>query len=378
MERRKIENLGIETSLLGFGCMRFPTLEKGKIDEIEAEKMIDEAKARGINYFDTAYVYHDGQSEPFIGKVLNKYDRSSYYLATKLPVWLVHNLEDAKRLFEEQLARLDKEYIDFYLLHALNTERFQAMKNLGIIEYCEELQRQGKIRYLGFSFHDGYESFEEIITYRKWDFCQIQYNYMDTEEQAGDKGYLLAEKLGVPLIIMEPVRGGALAGFGDDVNEMFQKLEPDKSIASFALRWVASHPNVKVILSGMSTKEQVEDNLNTFENYVPLKEDEIEKIKDIVTVLRSRVQNGCTGCGYCMPCPAGVDIPRNFKLWNTFYVYGNYSSVSWEWENEMPESTRAKYCIKCGKCEKLCPQKLNIREDLVKAQSDLEKKNINA
>ena len=207
MEKRKLEKLGIETSLLGFGCMRFPTLPDGKIDEAEAERMLDKAIASGVNYIDTAYPYHNGESEPLVGKVLKKYDRSSFFLATKLPLWAVNSVDDAKRIFEEQLQRLQTDYIDFYLLHAVNKEKWDAMKELGVVEYCAKLKEEGKIRYYGFSFHDDYEVFDEILHYRDWDFCQIQYNYMDTQEQAGDKGYALAESLGVPLVIMEPIKG---------------------------------------------------------------------------------------------------------------------------------------------------------------------------
>lgn len=371
MEKRKMEKLGAETSLLGFGCMRFPTTTEGKIDEARAEKMLDMAYEAGVNYFDTAYPYHDGASEPFVGRVLNKYDRNTYYLATKLPVWLLEKEEDVERIFNEQLERLQKDYVDFYLLHALDKERWEKIKSLKVVETCEQLQREGKIKNLGFSFHDDYDVFEEILTSRNWDFCQIQYNYMDTEEQAGDKGYALTEKLGVPLVIMEPIRGGSLAGFSEDIEEMFHALDKEKSIASYALRWVASHPNVKVVLSGMSTEEQAADNLKTFGDFKPLTEKEHETIDKVVQTLRSRVQNGCTGCAYCMPCPAGVNIPRNFKLWNQYHVYQKYEAVKFGWEG-LAQKERAESCIKCGKCETVCPQHLSIRENLERVQKDLE------
>ena len=374
MEKRKLEKLGIETSLLGFGCMRFPTTAEGKINEPEAEKMLDRAIAAGVNYIDTAYPYHGGESERLVGKALKKYDRSSLYLATKLPVWLVNSLEDVDRLFNEQLEKLQTDYIDFYLLHALGKDRFEAMVKLGVVERLEELKQQGKIRYLGFSFHDSYEAFEHIINYREWDFCQIQLNYMDAEEQAGLRGYKLAEEKGVPLVIMEPVKGGSLAAFAEDITSRFRSLQPDASAASFALRWVGSLPGVKVILSGMSTMEQVEDNLKTFGEFKPLSEKESQEIKDIVALIKSRVQNGCTGCRYCMPCPAGVDIPGNFRAWNTYHMYQNYNVVRWNWENELGESKQARCCVKCGKCEAACPQKLSIRQDLERVQADLDKR----
>ena len=202
MEKRKLEKLGIETSLLGFGCMRFPTTAEGKIDEPEAERMMDRAIAAGVNYIDTAYPYHNGESELVVGRVMKKYDRSSFYLATKLPIWMVKDASDVKRLCGEQLKKLQTDYIDFYLVHALNGKRFDELVELGCIEELEDLKREGKIKYLGFSFHDGYEAFEHILNYRDWDFCQIQLNYMDTEEQAGLKSYELTEKKNVPLNIM--------------------------------------------------------------------------------------------------------------------------------------------------------------------------------
>ncbi len=374
MEKRKMENLGIETSLLGFGCMRFPVTAEGKIDEPLAEQMMDKAIAAGVNYIDTAYPYHGGESETFVGKVLSKYDRSSFYLATKLPCWNVKEKEDVMKLFEEQLGKLQTDYIDFYLMHALNKDSFHRMAEMGVVEILEGLKAEGRIRYLGFSFHDGYEAFEEILNYRDWDFCQIQLNYMDAESQAGLKGYRLTEEKKIPLVIMEPVKGGSLAAFADDITEKFRSLDPEASAASFALRWVGSLPNVKVILSGMSTMEQVEDNLKTFSEFKPLSAEEKETIDGIVALINSRVQNGCTGCGYCMPCPAGVDIPGNFRVWNTYHMYQNYNMVKGSWERNLGDAKQAKNCVKCGKCEKACPQKLHIREDLAKVQADLEKK----
>lgn len=374
MEKRKLEKLGIETSLLGFGCMRFPTTKEGKIDEPEAERMLDKAIAEGVNYIDTAYPYHGGESELVVGRVLKKYDRNSFYLATKLPCWEVHKTEDIDRLFQEQLDKLQTEYIDFYLMHALNRGSFDDMVKLGCIEKLEQFQREGKLKYLGFSFHDGYDAFEYILNYRDWDFCQIQLNYMDTEEQAGMKGYALAEKKKVPLVIMEPIKGGSLAAFAEDITEIFRKLDDKASVASYALRWVGSLPNVKVILSGMSTMDQVEDNLKTFADFKPLNEQEKKTIDEIVTLINSRVQNGCTGCRYCMPCPAGVNIPGCFSAWNRYHMYQNYNVVRWQWETELGEKQQAKNCVQCGKCEQSCPQKLSIREDLKKVQSDLDKR----
>lgn len=369
--RRHIKKHDIDISLLGFGCMRFPTID-GKIDEARAEKMLDEAIAAGVNYIDTAYPYHNGESEPFTGKVLNKYPRDSYFLATKLPCWEVNSLDDAKRIFNEQLKRLDKEYIDFYLLHALGKDRWHKMRDLGVVELCEQFQREGRIKHFGFSFHDSYEAFEEIVTYRDWDFCQIQLNYMDTDEQAGIKGYELCERLGIPVVVMEPVKGGSLANLPDEITEQFRALDSTASTASWALRWVATHPNIMTVLSGMSDEAQVADNIATFTDFKPLSAAEQSAVRNISEMLRSRVNNGCTGCNYCMPCPAGVNIPYNFKIWNTYGIYENKGAANWQWTHDISPEQKAVNCIKCGKCEASCPQKLPIRKHLEILQNELD------
>jgi predicted aldo/keto reductase-like oxidoreductase len=325
-----------------------------------------------VNYFDTAYPYHDGKSEIITGKALDRYDRASYYLATKLPVWMVESVADAGRLFDEQLKKLNKDYIDFYLLHALDRGKFDKLVSQGVLELMDKLKEEEKIRYLGFSFHDDYEAFEHILEYRDWDFCQIQLNYMDTDTQAGMKGYKLTEKHNIPLIIMEPVKGGSLANLPESASNYFSAIHPSKSMASWALRWVASLPNVKVILSGMSNEQQVADNLDTFENFKALDETEQNAVINVAEALKSRVKNGCTGCAYCMPCPFGVDIPGNFRAWNEFGMYQNEGEVRWFWEKGIKDAAKAKNCAECGQCEEACPQKLSIREDLKKVQSEFD------
>ncbi|MDE6919285.1 MAG: aldo/keto reductase [Lachnospiraceae bacterium] len=373
MEYRKMENLGISTSLLGFGCMRFPTNADGSINEEEALAMIDRAYQAGVTYFDTAYPYHGGMSEVVTGKALARYPRDSYYLATKLPLWSVKTLEDVERIFSEQLERLQKDHVDFYLMHALGKDRWQFAKELDVLGHCEKLRAEGKIRYLGFSFHDNYEAFEEIITSYKWDFCQIQLNYMDKDTQATLKGVELAEKLGIPIVVMEPVKGGSLANLpSEGINELFQKVRPGATASSWALRYAGSFDNVKVVLSGMSTMEQVEDNLSTFAGFEPLSDEEQAVIEKVSDALRSRVQNGCTGCRYCMPCPAGVDIPRCFGIWNQYHIYENVNEARWNWKNGINEANKASNCVKCGKCEQACPQHIAIREDLARLQAELD------
>ena len=373
MEYRKFEKLGVSPSLLGFGCMRFPLNPDGSICEEEAEKMVDTAIQAGVTYIDTAYPYHNGDSEPFLGRILKKYNRKDYFLATKLPIWNVKTLDDAKRLFDEQLQRLDTEYVDFYLLHCLDKEKWQTVLDLNLIPYFEELKAQGKIRFFGFSFHDDFEVFEQIATYRKWDFCQIQYNYVDTDIQAGDKGYALTEKLGIPLVIMEPVKGGSLSFLPDDLAASLKAERPDSSISSWALRWVASKPNVKVVLSGMSTMDQVEDNLHTFDKFEPLTEKETNLIAKTADNIKKRTKNGCTGCAYCMPCPFGVDIPKNFRIWNELSMYGNKEKAKQAFFHDLNSAARADQCQKCGKCETVCPQGISIRENLAEAANDFNK-----
>ncbi|MDE7272000.1 MAG: aldo/keto reductase [Lachnospiraceae bacterium] len=373
MEYRKMENLGISTSLLGFGCMRFPTNADGSINEAEALAMIDRAYHAGVTYFDTAYPYHEGRSEVVTGKALARYPRDSYYLATKLPIWNVRTIADAERIFQEQLDRLQKDYVDFYLMHALNGKSWEIVKNLGILAFCEKLRAAGKIKYLGFSFHDDYEVFEEILTSYKWDFCQIQLNYMDKDTQATLNGVELAKKLGIPMVIMEPVKGGLLAKLpSDGIEELFRKARPEASASSWALRYVGSFDNVKVVLSGMSTMEQVEDNLSTFECFEPLSDTERAVIEKVADTLHSRVQNGCTGCRYCMPCPAGVDIPRCFRIWNQYHIYENEDEARWSWTKEMEDAKKASNCVRCGKCEQACPQHIAIREDLARLQKEMD------
>lgn len=372
MEYRKLEKLGIETSLLGFGCMRFPVTQDGSINYKEAKQLIDLAYHNGVNYYDTAYVYHGGESEPFIGKALEQYDRSTYYLATKLPCWQVNSLDDAKRFLKEQLEKLNRDYIDFYLLHSMGRDSFDKMVRLGVLDYLVSMKQEGIIRYLGFSFHDSYEAFSYILQYHDWDFCQIQLNYMDTDIQAGMKGYELTQECNIPLIIMEPVKGGSLANLPQDAAKYFSDAAPGKSIASFALRYVASLPNVKVVLSGMSNHDQVTDNLDTFANFNPLSDAEQAAVEKVTQVLKSRVKNGCTACSYCMPCPYGVNIPENFSIWNNYGIYNNTGSTKWSWTKGFADSAKAKNCVECGSCEALCPQKISIRENLKQLQEELD------
>lgn len=371
MKTRTFDKLGIQTSLLGFGCMRFPTLENGKINEAEAEAMMDKAITSGVTYIDTAYPYHGGDSESFVGKVLKKYPRESFYLATKLPVWKINHKDEVLPIFQEQLTKLQVEYVDFYLLHALDEARWDALVEQGVLDVLDQLKAEGKIKFIGFSFHDEYPVFEKIITARAWDFCQIQYNYVDTEIQAGNKGYVLADKLGIPLIVMEPIKGGNLANLPEDIARFFKAYYPKKSLSSWALRWVGSHKNVKVILSGMSTMEHVLDNLDTFHNFKHLSQEEYELVNKVTEIIKSRTKNGCTGCEYCMPCPHGVNIPRNFKIWNDWAIYRNDDQATRRYFKDLPAEERADMCQACGACEPQCPQSIQIIADLARVHEEM-------
>lgn len=373
MEYRTIryKNGEDRVSLLGFGCMRFPKTGEGRIDYEKARGMLEAAMKAGVNYIDTAYPYHDGESEPFVGRVLAGYPRDRYFLATKLPVWKADTGEEAQAVFEEQLSRLQVEYIDYYLLHALNRERWDKVVKSGILTWAEQLKKEGKIRRLGFSFHDDYEVFREILTYRQWDFAQIQYNYMDRDTQAGDRGYVLAEKMGIPLIAMEPVKGGTLAVLPKEAEDVFLEASPDASPASWAMRWVGTHPNIKVILSGMSTPSQVEDNLRTFSPFQPLNEEEGLVVEEASGVIRSRIKNSCTACRYCMPCPLGVDIPGNFAIWNEGSMYDREEDARKAFKSKQEEGAGADRCAKCGACEEVCPQGIHIRDDLEMLMGEL-------
>lgn len=373
MEYRTWEKAQIAPSLLGFGCMRFPLNDDGTIQKEETEKMLDYAISQGVNYIDTAYPYLNQQSERFVGEYLKKYNREDYYLATKLPIWLVNQPEETEEYFEEQLRRLQTDYVDFYLVHAMDRERFEKMEQFHIFERLTEYKNQGKIRFLGFSFHDSYDVFETIIKSHPWDFVQIQYNYMDTDFQAGDKGVKLAGEMGIPLVVMEPIRGGSLLRLPEDIMQVLKDYDPSASLASWPLRWVADHPQVKVVLSGMGQIEQVEENVRTFSDSKPLSKEEKALINQVRSMILERQKSRCTGCEYCMPCPFGVDIPSNFKYWNEDSMYMDQAGK--RHYKMLDEKERAANCHQCGKCEKVCPQHISIREDLKQAAFDLQEEN---
>ena len=365
--RRRYKNTNLTVPLLGFGCMRLPTLspDRPDIDYATAKKMIDTAMKAGCNYFDTAYMYHGGRSEKCLGELLQAYSRDSYYLTDKLPVWFARKSSDLEKIFNEQLARCKTDYFDFYLVHSLGVANWKTAKRFKAYEFLAQKKKEGKIRKLGFSFHDTPELLKEIIQAHPWDFVQLQINYLDWELYRSREQYEIAAKAGVPVIVMEPLRGGALASLSPDAAKILKKAEPRLSTASWAFRFLAGLPNVLCILSGMTLPEHMEDNIRTFTPIKPLSDSDRKTLDEALAVYRKQLAVPCTSCKYCMPCPVGVEIPKIFGLYNQYKISGN----KWLFSNNyssIPEDSRADACVNCGKCMKQCPQKIRIPDELKK------------
>ncbi len=361
MEKRFIKRLGKEISLLGFGTMRLPILgdKTENIDYATAQKMVDYALDMGVNYFDTAWSYHGGLSETFIGGALKKHPRERFYLADKLPTWAIGSTRDAERIFAEQLKKCQVEYFDFYLVHTLNEEFYKIYREFDLFELLEKKKNQGLIRHLGFSFHDTPALLARIADEHPWDFAQIQLNYLDWETCDAKGQYEALTQRDIPVIVMEPVRGGALATLNENAAGILRKADPTVSLASWAIRYAASLPNVMTVLSGMSTPEQVEDNIRTMTPFRPLSEAEHATVDKAAAAFRASGTIPCTGCRYCMDCPSGVDIPRVFSIYNLYCVSHN-PYVFRNTFNSMRASERASSCTSCGACLKLCPQGIDI------------------
>lgn len=359
METREFK--GKKISLLGFGLMRLPLLGESKKDiDLEAsEQMVDLAMRSGVNYYDTAWPYHDGASEPFAGRVLSRYPRDSYFLASKIPPWKVKAPEDVDRLFAEQLRRCNVDYFDFYLIHSLNRDYYRISREMRIYENLREKKEQGLIRHLGFSFHDTTDLLRTIVSAHDWDFAQIQLNYVDWERtKAGEQYAILTEKK-IPVIVMEPVLGGVLAEPGPQAEALFADADPEASAASWAIRYAASLPGVLTVLSGMSALDQVEDNLKTMRNFRPVSDKERAIILEAATAYRKSGTIPCTACGYCMECPAGVDIPRLFSIYNHYCMRKNPVAFNNSYRT-LKEGQEAHNCIACGECLERCPQGIDI------------------
>ena len=361
MEYRTLRGTDEKVSLLGFGCMRRPRLDpdKPEIDYELGQKMVDYAYAHGVNYFDTAYPYHQGLSEPFIGAALKKYPRESYNLVTKLFIPALKEECDIDRIFNEQLDRCKVDYFDFYLAHALNAERFELIERLHVFERLSEFKAQGKIRHIGFSFHDTPEVLERILAAHDWEFAQIQLNYLDWELQNAERQYELIEQKGIQCTIMEPVRGGMLAVLTPEAIECFKQADPNASAASWAIRFAASKKNVLTVLSGMTNLDHVTDNVNTIENFRPLTKEDEAVIESALAAYRKAVTIPCTGCRYCMDCPSGVDIPKVFAAYNR-YATSRSRAMFDKLYLELAEVERAESCVACGSCLPKCPQHIDI------------------
>ncbi|WP_303871224.1 aldo/keto reductase [Acetobacterium wieringae] len=380
---RKFGKTNEEVSVLGFGCMRLPVIDgiQNNIDEEKAMEMVRYAIDNGVNYIDTAYPYHGtgfdqgGASEPFVARALKDGYRERVKIATKLPSWLVQSRADMERLLDEQLKRLDTDAIDFYLLHGLNRGFWQNLKNLGVCEFLDQAVKNGKIKYAGFSFHDDFDLFVEIVDAYDWSFCQIQYNYLDENYQAGKKGLEYAASKGLGITIMEPLRGGALVDkLPQEVLDAWDEAPIKRRPSQWALRWVMDHPEVSVVLSGMSTIEQVVDNIKTANEGVAnsLTTEEIALVDFAKKTIKAKMKVNCTGCRYCMPCPSGVDIPGHFSLYNNAFLFDMLPRVKMQYGMMFPQDAKASNCVECGKCEEHCPQNIAIIQELKNVRAALE------
>lgn len=363
---RRMNRKGIKLSILGFGCMRLPQTTECHIDEQKATKMVRYAIDRGVNYLDTAYVYHNGESEPFLGRALSDGYREKIHLATKLPVWEVQSRKDMDRILDEQLCRLKTDYIDYYLLHGLGSTSWINMVNLNAAEFLDQAIADGRIHHAGFSFHDDVQVFKEIVDEYNWTFAQIQYNYMDENYQAGTEGLKYAAARGLGIVIMEPLRGGVLARETAETKKIFASQGQNRSAAEWGLRWLWNHPEITVVLSGMSTMQQVKDNLGYANDGRPfvLTPQEMTVYEEVRAFYRSRMKIPCTKCRYCMPCMAGVEIPECLNAYNDAFVYHDKAGAKFSYDTFTGFGGDASLCQDCGVCESLCPQHLPIRKHL--------------
>ncbi len=367
MQYRKFGKLDVQVSALGFGCMRLPVIDgkSGSIDQAEATRMIRYAIDQGVNYIDTAYGYHEKTSEIAVGKALQDGYRQKVNLATKLPVWLVNESGDFDTLLNEQLGKLQTDHVDFYLMHALNRNSWQKVVELDLLRKAEAALADGRIGHIGFSFHDTLDTFKEIVDgYDHWDFCQIQYNYMDIENQAGTEGLQYAASKGLGVIIMEPLLGGKLARHIPALDPVWEMIATDRTPADWALQWLWNQPEVSVILSGMSTMPQVEENLASAaaSGVGSMTVEELELIASAREKIRQLSPIPCTKCEYCLPCPNGVNIPRNFEVYNEGAMYNDHDNARNTYKRWINDDAKAAQCIQCQECESKCPQKIVISE----------------
>ena len=379
MQYREVPKNGDKLSVLGYGCMRLP-VRMQSINQKLAEKQILYAMDQGVNYLDTAYPYHSGKSEPFLGKVLssNGY-RNDVKIATKLPHWMANSKADMDKILDEQLSKLKTDRIDYYLIHALNGPLWETAKQHGVIEFMDDALKKGKIINAGFSFHGLAQEFNGIVDDYDWTFCQIQYNFLDTQNQAGTTGLQYAASKDMAVIIMEPLRGGNLAKKPPpSVRNIWARAEHKKTPVAWSLEWIWNHPEVTLVLSGMNNDDHINENLALAEKALPdlFSEKEVKLVEEAAAEFRSVMKVGCTGCQYCMPCPAGVNIPSCFECYNSKHAFKDKGAkMMYLFQNgglvtEKP--TMASMCVECGQCLEKCPQHLPIPDLLKDVQEDME------
>ena len=376
---REVPKNGDKLSVLGYGCMRLP-VRMQSINEKLAEKQILHALDQGVNYFDTAYPYHNGKSESFLGKVFSKNGyREKVKIATKLPHWMTHSKKDMDQILDEQLKKLKTDRIDYYLVHALKGEAWETAKRNGVIDFLDDALKKGKIINAGFSFHGLAEEFNRIVDDFDWTFCQIQYNYLDTKNQAGTAGLKYASSKDMAVIIMEPLRGGNLAKTPPpSVQDIWAKADHKKTPVAWSLDWIWNHPEVTVVLSGMNNNAHIAENLALAEKALPsaFSEKELQLVEEAAAEFRRAMKVGCTGCQYCMPCPAGVNIPNCFDWYNSRHAFNDKKAKLWYLAQNggifEDKQTLAPMCVRCEKCLEKCPQHLPIPNLLEEVKEDME------
>ena len=375
MKYRDFGKLGIKGSAFGLGCMRFNGAASGDsvIDEQKAISLIRRAIDGGVTYIDTAYVYLDRTSEIVVGKALRDGYRDRATVATKMPMEYVHNRAEMEALLAEELNKLQTDHIDFYLMHGINREKWEYFKAIGAPEFFEDMKKAGKIRFKCFSFHGQYDEFEYIIQDYDWDMVQIQYNFMDVNNQAGTKGLELAGRLGIPVVIMEGLLGGRLAKAPENVQALYDAFPVKRTPVEWAFRWLCNHPQIATVLSGCNEAEQIDDNLRIFDTVQPgiMSAEELKLMDDVRAAYLARTRIGCTGCRYCMPCPNGVNIPGTFSVWNNVSLYGIDPKDDWGYRMMRDKGETPDRCVACGACEAACPQHLDIIQSLKTAWSEL-------
>ncbi|MBE6036247.1 MAG: aldo/keto reductase [Clostridiales bacterium] len=365
MQYRTFPGIDKPVSILGFGAMRMPTKSAAPsdIDEEKAIAMIRHAIDNGVNYVDTAYVYHNSCSEGLLAKALKDGYREKVFLADKMPMWCAVKPEEGglDAIFQRQLDRLETDVIDMYLLHNMNTPYWQMALDMNAVEWLQQKKAEGKVRYIGFSFHDTPEKFREILDAAPWDFCQIQLNFMDRDFQAGEEGLRYAASKGIPVVIMEPLKGGRLVNnIPPTVQEIWDSSPVQRTAPEWGLRWVANHPEVMCVLSGMNTIEQVEENLRIMKDAAPnsLTADEVALIEKAGDEYNNKIKASCTGCRYCLPCPMNIEIPRVINIYNQWHVFHDAIASKKYWE--LPDDRKPFNCVGCKACEGKCPQSLPI------------------